>query len=227
MIRALDWPAPDPLLRGKLDSSACDAAVGGGRFAELCAYVVAYGMLYGIVMGTFGGVLTPERWWQMLFSALKVPLLLLLSFALCVPSFYVFCSLLGLQRDFPQALAAIVAAQGCLAVALASLAPLVFVVYASTDDYNIAVLYHGAPFLVASLAGHRALVRGYRPLIARNPRHRIAAVLWLLAYVFVAIQLAWNLRPFVGSPRLPVEFFRSDSFTNAYVALWRLAAPAL
>ncbi|HVJ80426.1 MAG TPA: hypothetical protein VNC50_05090 [Planctomycetia bacterium] len=221
-MRAATWPAPGPILRGKLDAPRPAGGVGLSRFIELGAYVLAYGLLYGMVMGTFGGVFTPERWWQMLYSAAKVPLLLLLSFVLCVPSFYVFCSLLGLQRDFPQALAAIVAAQGVLAVTLASLAPLVFVVYASTDDYNAAVLYHGAPFLVASLAGQRALVRGYRPLIARNSRHRIAAILWLLAYVFVAIQLAWNLRPFVGSPRLPVEFFRADSFTNAYVALWRL-----
>jgi hypothetical protein len=28
--------------------------------------------------------------------------------------------------------------------------------------------------------------------------------------------MAWVLRPFVGHPRAPVQFFREDSWSNAY-----------
>ena len=39
---------------------------------------------------------------------------------------------------------------------------------------------------------------------------------WIFIYVFVGIQMAWVLRPFVGDPLRPVQFFREDSWSNAY-----------
>jgi hypothetical protein len=210
------FPSVDPLLRGRLDFAATRGISG---IAELALFVTAFGAIYGFAMGSFGGVFTGGRWLQMTYSAVKVPLFLLAAFSLCLPSFYVVNALLGVQRDFLRAVGAIVASQACLAVALASLAPITLVCYASTPEYNFAVVFNGAPFLIASLAAQYALARGYRPLIAVNPRHRIAMIGWLILYVFVAIQLAWILRPFVGSPGLPATFFRTDALTNAYVAL--------
>ena len=37
-----------------------------------------------------------------------------------------------------------------------------------------------------------------------------------MLYVFVAVQLAWVLRPFVGSPNVPTRFFRENAWSNAY-----------
>jgi hypothetical protein len=59
-------------------------------------------------------------------------------------------------------------------------------------------------------------------LIARNPRHRVMLVGWGFVYTLVAIQLAWLLRPFIGSPVQPVEFFREEAWDNAYVIVARL-----
>lgn len=215
------WPSVGPLLRGRMDVAAGRGVLG---VAELALFVATFGGLYGLAMGSFGGVFVGDRWLQMTFSAAKVPMLLLTAFSLCLPSFYVFNALLGLQKDFLRAIAAVVASQACLAVVLASLSPLTLLCYFSTDDYNFAVLFNGAPFLLASLAAQYALARAYRPLIAANRRHRIAMILWLMLYVFVAIQLAWILRPFVGSPNLPATFLRTDALTNAYVALLGLFA---
>jgi hypothetical protein len=87
------------------------------------------------------------------------------------------------------------------------------------------VLFNGAVFLVAALAGQVTLSRHYRPLIKANPRHRIARDAWLGLYMFVAIQMGWVLRPFVGDPALPTRFFREGAWSNAYVEvaelLWR------
>ena len=41
----------------------------------------------------------------------------------------------------------------------------------------------------------------------------------MVLYVFVAIQLAWVLRPFIGSPNVPTRFFREDAWSNAYVVV--------
>ena len=42
-----------------------------------------------------------------------------------------------------------------------------------------------------------------------------------MLYVFVAIQAAWVLRPFVGAPGLPASFFREEAWDNAYVRIFR------
>ena len=45
--------------------------------------------------------------------------------------------------------------------------------------------------------------------------------MWGLLYVFVAIQVAWVLRPFVGAPMLEPSFVRSNAWSNAYVVVVR------
>jgi hypothetical protein len=71
------------------------------------------------------------------------------------------------------------------------------------------------------------LGRHYRGLVERNPRHRITRAAWLALYVFVAIQLAWVLRPFIGQRELEVTFLRSDALGNAYVEITRRLLPGL
>ena len=72
--------------------------------------------------------------------------------------------------------------------------------YASSAHYHAAILFNAAMFAVASLASQVVLARGYRPLIARNPKHRWLLRTWIVIYAFVGIQMGWTLRPFVGAP---------------------------
>ena len=104
-----------------------------------------------------------------------------------------------------------------VATALLALAPVTLVGYVSSASYPFATVLNGAVFAVASVAGQLGLARHYRPLVRRDPRHRIALRAWLALYVFVAIQLAWILRPFVGAPTMRVRFLRQDAWGNAYV----------
>jgi hypothetical protein len=39
--------------------------------------------------------------------------------------------------------------------------------------------------------------------------------IWIIIYVFVRIQMGWVLRPFIGNPRAPVQFFREGAWSNA------------
>ncbi|MFO0837863.1 MAG: hypothetical protein U1D55_05005 [Phycisphaerae bacterium] len=64
--------------------------------------------------------------------------------------------------------------------------------------------------------------RYYLPLIRREPRHRITLAAWMVLYAFVGIQMGWMLRPFVGAPDEPPQFFRPEPFSNAYVVVARL-----
>jgi hypothetical protein len=201
----------DALLRGEGRH-----AVGGGRLpvARLLLVLVACGALYGAVMGSFGGNAL-----QALYSALKVPLLVLVASAVCLPNFYVVNLVLGLGPDFAAAFRGLLSAQATLAIALASLAPVTACLYLSTDSYALAKLFNFAIFAVATLAAQRTLARHYRPLLARDRRHAVALMAWPALYFFVAGQLAYVLRPFIGNPDLPTVLVRDHWWGNVYVDL--------
>lgn len=190
---------------------------------RLAGQLVLFGALYGVAMGSFRGLVAQPQWLrQIVYSAVKVPLLLTATFAISLPSFFVLNSLLGLRREFASAVRALVAAQAGLAIVLASLAPLTLLWYASSAGYHEALVFNGAMFAIASFSA-QWLVRGYyRPLVARNPRHRFILWSWLIVYMLVGIQMAWLLRPFIGAPDLAVRFLRQDPWDNAYEFVARL-----
>lgn len=198
----------------------------GPRLRVLGMYVLVGGFVYGAVMGAFGGV-TGERLSQVLFSAIKVPLLIVASFALTLPSFFVLNTLMGLRNDFPQAVRAIIAGQAALAIVLAALAPYTAVWYLTSGHYQHATLFNGVMFAVACLAAQWPLRRRYQPLIARSAKHRSMLMAWLVLYVFVAIQMAWILRPFIGDPARPTTFFRDEAWGNAYLVVGKLIWDAI
>lgn len=188
------------------------------KLAQLGLMVAAFGITYGAVMGSFGG-LFGERFWQVVFSAVKVPFLLLGTFALSLPSFFVVNTLFGLRSDFSHSLRALLATQAGLTIILASFAPFTVLWYASCSDYRAAILFNTLMFGCASLAAQWLLRQFYELLIRRNSRHRLLLRAWLLIYAFVGIQMAWVLRPFIGNPDAPTQFFRQDAWGNAYVSL--------
>jgi hypothetical protein len=196
--------------------------------AEIVICIALCGMFYGAAMGMFGGF-AGDRPWQMLFSAIKLPLLLLATFALCLPFFFVLHALCGLRQDFGAAVRKLLGSQAVLSIVLAAFTPLVLFWYASDDNYNRAILANACLLGTASLAAQIALARDYASLVARNVRHRSMLRVWLVLYAFVGIQMGWTLRPFIGTPGVPVEFFRADTWGNAYVIvtnlLWRQIFP--
>ncbi|QDT70773.1 hypothetical protein MalM25_37290 [Planctomycetes bacterium MalM25] len=210
----------DAVLRRGARSTAPEASP--PTLPRLLLCVLAFGGFYGVVMGlyrTLNG--QPDGALQALYSASKTPLLILGSFVIGLPVFFVLSTLLGLRRDFGRSVRALISAQAATAIALAALAPVTLLFYLSTADYQQALLFNGVCFAVASCAGQAVLRGHFRPLIARNPRHRGLLVGWAIAYLFVAVQLAWLLRPFIGSG-LRVTVFRPEAWDNAYVVVVRL-----
>ena len=187
----------------------------------LVATMVLFGCVYGAVMGSFGGFAGDRAWgdqiWQVVYSASKVPALLLITSLIGLPSFFVLNTLAGLRSDFGESLRALGATQAGLAVVLASLAPLTAVWNVSSTNYSATILFNLAMFALASMGGQWLLRGYYGRLIERNPRHRWMLWIWIVIYAFIGVQMAWGLRPFVGSPDRPVQFFREGAWENAYV----------
>ncbi|SIO58180.1 hypothetical protein SAMN05444166_5584 [Singulisphaera sp. GP187] len=197
--------------------SRAEAVLRGRSSTYPWTLLVLCGLVYGSVMGAFGGLI-----WQVVYSAVKVPLLLLATLLLSLPSYLVMNTLLGLRGDIAEAVRAIAGSQATVTIVLVALAPLTVLWYASSADYYAAILFNAAMFAVASLAAQIVLARAYRPLIARSPRHRWLLRTWIVLYAFVGIQMGWSLRPFIGSPGAPVQFFRSGAGENAYVVVARM-----
>ena len=188
--------------------------------------VLFLGGFYGAIMGTYGGF-TGERLWQVLYSATKVPLLLLATFSISLPSFFVLNTLVGLRSDFGKVLSALLATQAGMTIILASLSPYTVLWYLSFENYGQAIMFNGLMFGIASLTAQLILLKFYRPLIRQNKLHRLMLILWLILYAFVGIQMGWVLRPFIVSPNEPVEFFREESWGNAYEMVYQIFLRAL
>lgn len=199
--------AAERLLRGEAEDAPGrrDCLLLGGAGAALV----------GLALGGSSGSTA-----MALYAAIKVPLLLALSTALCLPSFFVVNTVLGLRDDFGAACRGLFAAQATLGLALGAMAPVVVWLSCSAHDPYVLTLLDAGVFAVATWAAQQVLRRHYRHLVARDGRHRLALRGWLLLYAFAGIQMAWVLRPFRGTEGFAVQFLRPEAFEqNAYVVL--------
>lgn len=191
------------------------------RLLHLTLVLCVFGMTYGGVMGSFAGIFG-QRILQVIYSAVKVPLLLMITFGLSLPFFFVVNSLYGLREDFGKVLRALLATQASVTVILASLSPLTILWYVSFDNYRIAILFNTLMFATASVSAQLVLKQFYRPLIEKNLMHLRLLKVWITIYGFIGIQMGWTLRPFIGHPNSPTQFFREEAWGNAYLQLYRI-----
>ena len=194
-----------------------DGIVAGRRPARTLATLVlvlaASSALYGAVLGSWRAPV------QGLYAALKLPLVLLVTSGLTMLFNWMLALLLGVKATFAQVTALTLLALAVAAVVLASLAPvaLLFTLSApppSTEArtaHNLLYLLHTAFIAGAGLAGTAAL-RGAVDRICADPaRGRQLRHAWIAVFAFVGGEVAWALRPFVGSVYFPVVFLRPDA----------------
>lgn len=173
---------------------------------------------YGFVMGATGW-LQGSSWplnqnlIMMVAVAIKVPALFLLSLLIVLFPVHVSARLLGLQASFTQVTALLLASTAVTVTALASMATVAFFFSLTTQSYHFIKLLHVAFFAYGGLVGMAMLTRGFRELAGDSLGRwrRPTFALWLVLYGFVGTQLAWVLRPFVGSPGTSFELFRERS----------------
>jgi hypothetical protein len=209
------WSKTVSILRGESESGDI---VPDMSVPMLLFLILACGAVYGAAMGSYNA-LGPPRPLQSLVSAAKVPLLIVATFCLSLPSFFILNTVLGLRDDFRLVFRVLLSSQAGQMALLASLSPYTLLWNASSSGHELTILFNGLMFGISTLGGQWILRRAYGRLIARDARHRALLRIWSAMYMFVGIQLAWTLRPFVGDPHAPTAFLRADSLTNAYIAL--------
>src|SRR5207247_9485067 len=128
---------------------------------------------------------------------------------------------------FRQALMLVLMSFTISAAILGSFAPIVFFIGWNTPSlagqtqvplaaYTFVRLTH---VVIIGFAGVAANVRLFLLLRSLSDSSRVARKIlfaWLVGNLFLGSQLCWILRPFIGSPVLPVEFIRPNAFQGNF-----------
>lgn len=168
-----------------------------------------------------GPAMAAEGAWKFaLLSALKVPSLFLVTLLVCLPALYVLNVAMGWKLRFAPTVAVLFFATAGTSVMLAVLAPIVVFFTLVTDHYHFMMVLHVLIFGVAGAYGVQTLgvgLNGLRQDSNSKPSRKRLILAWLALYMFVGCQMAWTLRPWVGSPYLrEFEAIRPSS-SNFYV----------
>jgi hypothetical protein len=189
------------------------------HWARLCAGMALCAALYGAVLGQWHGPRLAA------YDAVKLPLVLLLTSALTVGFAWTAARLLGLPLRFGQVAVLTFLALAVGSLLLASLAPIAWFftvsapapVEGARTAHNLLYLLHTALVGGCGLAGTLALWRAMRRIDAPERTLRSVYAVWVLAFALVGGEVAWALRPFVGSVYMPVVFLRPDALDgNVY-----------
>ena len=173
--------------------------------------------IYGLTMGMNHSFL------MTISSAIKLPILFLLTAFICIPSLYTFNILLGQKFKFLQTVALMIMTLGTTTILLASLAPLSFFFVLTSKNYFFLQLMHVSIFGLCGVYGVQYLYRGcsYIAFRMEQPLNHLLLRVWIVIYAVVGMQLGWRLRPFVGNPGSPFEIFREQTTGNFYIAVWQ------
>jgi hypothetical protein len=191
--------------------------------------IIAGAGLYGAAMGCWRDPL------QALFVAIKLPLIVLLTAIGNALLNGMLAPLLGVNIPFRQSFLAIVMSFAVASAILGSFSPLLaFVVWnapamspsfkISGGTYSFMMLAHVGMIAFAGIAANLRLLRLLRELAVNPAAANRVLFAWLAGNLFLGSQVSWILRPFIGSPDLPVQFVRDHPLAgNFYEAVFNSA----
>jgi hypothetical protein len=179
--------------------------------------------LYGLTMGATAWTGSWQRGLaQMTATTIKLPLLYMLSLAVCFPVLYIVLVLMGSKLRFGQGLALILMALAFNSVLLASCAPIALFFAFTGASYDFIKLLHVVICAFSGLWAMMALLHGLRLMCEKSDLYPKKALrilqIWALIFGFVGTQMAWSLRPFIGEPNMQFTIFRQQE-GNFYQAV--------
>ena len=186
--------------------------------ANLCT--ILFAAIYGATMGAYPGGL------QILYSIIKIPLLLLISLYVALPTYYVLDAFSGGDISLRQTAAVILSSFSIMSIVLLAFVPVNLFFILTTpgqgfQTYAFVVLLNVGIFAIAGIAGLVYQFAGMES-IHSNSRWVEGFLISLLVQVFVGTQMAWVLRPYfdTGPFLRPLE-------GNFYIAMFKLLARVL
>lgn len=190
----------------------------GAQIALICIF----GLAYGIIMGSYNSML------QALLSGTKLCVLIFLTLLVCFPSFYIVQLVLGSKVKMKQLAVIILSGFLMTTTVMLAFAPIVLFFQLSGDNYSFLQLLHVGIFVFSGFFGMRAVLEALKNSFAETGVYPKIGLnifrIWVLIFAFVGVQLAWNLRPFVGTKDMPFQIVREKTQGNFYSTLGRAVA---
>jgi hypothetical protein len=159
---------------------------------------------------------------QAISSGIKVPLLFSLALLVCFPAFFIIQHVLGSRLGFWQMFKVILSGFVMFALVMVSFVPIVIFFLITGNNYSFLKLLHVAIFGLSGFFGMKTILDALRFSCEKKKVYPKIGVtvfrFWILILAFVGMQLAWNLRPFIGSRELPFVLFRQRE-GNFYLAV--------
>lgn len=199
--------------------SIFDMIADGENLDSMMRYFGQFTALFAAIFGATLGFYAFNL--QIVFAAIKAPVLIFGTVAICLPALFTFNMLLGSKLSFKQTSTMLSVTAYIMATVLVSLALIVLFFIVSTSSKNFILLLNVAAFGIAGLFGVRMLWTGMDYLTIRSgyePNRQIIQI-WTLIYIFVGTQLAWILRPFIGSSGETILFRKIEG--NFYQAVFQ------
>jgi hypothetical protein len=213
------------LCRGEAEDIAEEMQSAHGWTSFCLLTIVAGSGCYGATIGLWRSPL------QALFTGIKFPLLMLLTTAGNAVLNGMLAQVIGARLTFGESARAVLASFALISVILASLSPVTLFMWFNTPpleagevvlSHNFTLVSHVLIIAFAGITANVRLLWLLRHLGGSRAVARRILAAWLTGNMFLGCQLSWLLRPFIGSPGLPVEFFRSDAFQgNFYESTFR------
>ncbi len=179
-----------------------------------CACVITLGCaLYGAVIGLWRAPL------QAGYTALKMPLLIFLTCGGNALLNGLLAQVLGAGLSFRQSSMAILMSFTIASLILAALSPVAFFIFLNTPPlastgrgigHSVTLLCDVTFIAYAGVVANRRLLRLLTKICATPEAARRVFWSWLGGNLLLGAQLSWVLRPFIGSPQLPIQFLRDD-----------------
>jgi hypothetical protein len=186
------------------------------RLITLFLMLNLFSFLYGITMGSFHSV------YQALAAGFKVTVLFDLTILICFPAFFIIQYVLGSRLKLGQMISIILSGFVLSTSIMVSFAPIIVFFLLTGGNYYFLQLLHITIFILSGLFGMKTVIDALKfSCEKQNIYPRVGVTVfkfWVVILAFVGIQLAWNLRPFLGDEGKPFKLFRHYE-GNFYTAL--------
>ncbi|HWY77199.1 MAG TPA: hypothetical protein VN281_16370 [Verrucomicrobiae bacterium] len=230
LLSTLDIRQIGALLRGEPGQVGMWVRRWSSRRLLLYGAVIVVGAgCYGAAMGSWRALL------QAVYNGMKFPLVILLTTLGNGLLNGMLAPLLGLNIGFRQSLLVVSMSFTIASAILGSFSPLMlFLIWntppvtgswsAVSSAYCFMQLATVVMIAFAGVVGNLKLVPLLRELSGSSAVAWRVLFAWLAVNLLLGSQLCWNLRPFIGDPKIPVEFFSTHAFEgNFFEAVFKAA----
>jgi hypothetical protein len=177
----------------------------GRKFLYSTLTIVGLAGFFGFVAGAYSGP------FQAVSAAIKLPVLFFATFLICFPAFYIVQVLVGSRLKLPQVVVLVFGSLALTSILLAAFVPIIAFFLISGANYYFQHLLNIAIAGIAGLFGMYALHEGLAVVCDKRgvyPKKALTIMrAWAVLFAFVGVQLAWNLRPFLGDRNQTFQVF--------------------